>query len=278
MAFKRTLANLPYRNNKRYQINKPIGGVQYISRPNTIQQQMAKMSLNSTNFSGLVNKVIQRQAQNKVFQTHFTQSVIHNTGYILQKNIFAQVVPGTTSTTREGEHVFMESVDFRLCYTPSPDRGLQQLRVIAYLTTNGTAAQDTPQFNPASNAIGNLMIQTINEDFCKLVFDRIVTLSDGQSGKMVGGTAVYSSAIADAVENITGWTIGTLAQSPAKLLQFKIPINRKLTYASNTLLLGNNVLNFLVIPYESYGTRTGAGGDKIGYIEGSMSINFKDAP
>ncbi len=178
MAFKKTLANLPYRTNKKYQINKPIAGVQYIANPRNIQYQMSKMSLNKTNLSGLVNRVIQNQAQNKVYQQHFSQVTNHNTGYILAKNIFASIVPGTTSSTREGEHVFMENVEFRLSYTPAPDRGLQQIRVIAYMTTNGTSAVDTVPFTPSANTIGNLMIQTINEDFCKVVFDRIVTLTD----------------------------------------------------------------------------------------------------
>lgn len=166
-------------------------------------------------------------------------------------------------------------MDVRICYTPTPDRAGQTVRFVAYLTTPGTAAVDTMPGDPATNGIANGMIGTLNLDSCKVIMDRVVNLVDAQNGAEQGGTKKYPGYASTIIQDFTGWDLATGGQVPSRLLTFKIPINRKLTYASNTLLLGNNCLNLVVIPYEAYGTLVT---DNIAKIEASLTLNFKDAP
>jgi hypothetical protein len=224
-----------------------------------------------------VNRALLQSAEKKLMQKHYGFGLFHNTPLFLDKNIFTLVQKGINSNQREGETIFLENITVRMAYTPYPDRKGQTMRFCAYLTTPGTGAVDTAPVDPATGTIANTLIQTFNEDEVKVITDRIITIDREQSGALKNGTLEYPG-VGDWVNNLIPDSIvdlRTLAQTPTSFLTFKIPINRKLTYVNNTLLLGNNVLNIVVSSYEAYATRST---DKIGYIEASLTLNFKDAP
>lgn len=224
-----------------------------------------------------VNRALLQQAEKKMRQHHYQFTLAHNSVQFLQKNVFALVAKGINTYDREGESIFCENISIRMCYTPMIDRCFQTVRVIAYLTTPGTPAVDTVPVDSAFNPVANWLIQTVNEDACKVLLDRTIALDRDQGGALKAGTKEYPGA----ADFIPDWLPGgstifkSLGQAPASLLTFKIPINRKLTYASNTLLLGNNQLNIVVIGYEAVGTLTS---DNIARVETSLTVNFKDAP
>lgn len=224
-----------------------------------------------------VNRALLQTAEKKLHQRHYALTLDHNVAVILDKNIFSLVTKGTASNNREGESVFLENISIRMCYTPFSDRPKQTFRFIAYLTTPGTPAVDTIPVDPSQDSLANpnVMIQTINEDACKLLTDRIITIDREQSGALVGGTREYPGLADWVPEWIGGNVLKGAAQAPTSYLNFKIPINRKLTYVNNTLLLGNNVLNMVVVAYEALGTLTS---DHIGRVEASLTLHFKDAP
>jgi hypothetical protein len=224
-----------------------------------------------------VNRALLQSAEKKLMQKHYGFAVNHNSPVFLDKNIFTLVQKGINSNQREGETIFLENISVRMCYTPYPDRKGQTMRFCAYLTTPGTGAVDTPPSDPATGTIANTLIQTFNHDEVKVIADRIITIDRDQSGAMKDGTLEYPG-IGDWVNDLIPSSLldlRTSAQTPTSFLTFNLPINRKLTYVNNTLLLGNNVLNIVLSTYEAFGTRTT---DRLGYVEASLTLNFKDAP
>lgn len=137
---------------------------------------------------------------------------------------------GQTEYTRDGNKIFLKGIGLRCMFYSNSERPNTKFRVICVKHRRGynPAASYTSLFD---NVSGNMMLDSVDTDKCKVVFDKII-----QNNKVVSNTFT---------DEITTFR------------KFYIPINKNMRFESDSSVEYSAPLHnyqFFIFGYDTYGT------------------------
>lgn len=173
-------------------------------------------------------------------------------GFLQFKNIMA-TAQGTLQENRVGDEITAQGLAVRLYLANKGDRPNVNYRIIAVSVPKDQATAGAPT-GLFENAVGNKLIDYINTDQYKVLYDKTIHIGS-DSGRSTSNGAEQTRKV-----------------------QFYLPFkNRKVRYEGDNGTVPkyqNNIISFGVIPYDSFGTLQT---DNVSSMACSYRFYFKDA-
>lgn len=205
----------------------------------------------------IAKKVMIKNTEQKYVDTNIAKLELYHNSYLtnaLKINLTDPTAclpsQGDTDNTRDGNKIYVSGISLPMMLYAKGDRLNTKFRVIAFRYAQG--------YNPFAtyeslfeNISGNTMLDKVNPDVVKILFDKIVTC-----GKINPGS--------------TGQDEITVFR------KYWIPIKRNFTFrADNTQYYNNPSYHFglVVVAYDTYGT---VQTDNIGAVQVWSRLYFKD--
>jgi len=199
-------------------------------KPSKLAQQVRKEVL-KTNYSLSETKFHPLGIEN--------QQLLHNSGWNLGGPVcfpnLLRTSPGTGQQARIGDSVYGMYLKLRLWLSNKADRTNVMYRVMVISTPPNEVNFATPAI--WRNFTGNKMLDFVNSDIYSVVYDTIIDVEAGDTSQESGATLREISTYHD----------------------FKIPLNRKISYQTDTgstpvPKLQRDCLSLCIIPYDAFGT------------------------
>lgn len=223
------------------------------------------------------------ETKTMVYQNRF--SYYHNVPHTIVENFFVKLAQGALTYERLSDEIYVDDIVIRMHICPSRDRRYQTTRFTCLASSmNGKQLEDF-----CLNAHGDNQDNDVNDDMlcafldthnCRVYKDDIIQANlmaplNGMPCQI--GQAVIDASTFQETNRYPGANIGAspAANPGTYLVQYTIPVKKKVTYSDATTIFGANNLYMFYTAFENANTFSS---DIIGQCFFEACLNFKDSP